>query len=163
MLENVNSLRAFVLEECSVPYQCMTQTAEAGPSTVGPRMAVDIDLMHLVDAWPEAADLMFSHPLDEVLRIVKNEIVTTLKQNPRHFSLRPLHVPPTIPSAITHTNNQYDQRGQTVVLVGTIVRIFSKRVVPYLSHMRCPRCTKSLEIYSDPFDRGGNAKQVCPN
>lgn len=76
---------------------------------------------------------------------------------PSHISLRLIHVPalmtglPSVPPA----------GGQLVQLCGSIIRMSTKRVVPYASRLMCPRCRTSVEVFTAPFDRAAEAKATC--
>ena len=170
-LDNLEGLQSFILQHCAAPYECGVGGGAPDGSAPPPRVAVDIDLMLMADEWPEGLALLAARPLAEVLALVK-PMVAALLGVTANLSLRPTHVPPMLHVPLQVATRAgasggggggqlTSQQRPTVVLTGTIVRIYGKRVVPRSTTLHCPSCRAEVTVLSDPYDRGAVVKHTC--
>ncbi|CAJ1037234.1 putative MCM OB domain/MCM P-loop domain/MCM AAA-lid domain containing protein [Leishmania utingensis] len=136
-----------------------TAVAAAGGRSV---FIQEVDCMKLLNACPEVGCALLGQTTT-VMDALRVECAALCKEAGQtdilssSISIRLTHVPvvmtglPSVPPA----------RGQLVQLCGSIIRMSTKRVVPYASRLMCPRCRDTIEIFTNPFDRATETKTQC--
>lgn len=122
----------------------------------------EVDCMQLLDVCPEVGSALLSQTTTvmDALRVACAALCAEAGQTgilSSSISLRLTHVP----VAMTGLPSVPPSGGQLVQLCGSIIRMSTKRVVPYASRLMCPRCRESLEVFTNPFDRATEAKANC--
>ncbi|KEG10999.1 putative DNA replication factor [Trypanosoma grayi] len=157
----LKQLRTFFLECCEPP-QCLT-TAPSTADSIPSRSVwtQEVDCMQLLAACPSLSDLLFfqTTTLVDALRQVCAEMCKGAGRclNPADLSPRLVHLPivgappPSMPPP----------GGVLIGVCGSIVRMNTKRVVPFVHRFKCPKCRETVEIASSPFDRAAKPKGRC--
>ncbi|KAG5467071.1 hypothetical protein LSCM1_01252 [Leishmania martiniquensis] len=122
----------------------------------------EVDCMKLLDVCPEVGCALLTQTtaVMDVLRVECAALCTEAGQIgilSSSISIRLTHVP----VAMTGLPSVPPAGGQLVQLCGSIIRMSTKRVVPYASRLMCPRCRETTEIFTSPFDRTAEAKAQC--
>ncbi|KAK7200921.1 DNA replication licensing factor MCM9 [Novymonas esmeraldas] len=136
----------------------------SGPAAAGGRsiFTQEIDCMKLLDVCPEVGSALLSQTTS-VMDVLRVECAALCKEAGQtgilasSISLRLTHVP----VAMTGLPSVPPAGGQLVQLCGSIIRMSTKRVVPYASRHMCPRCRETVEAFTNPFDRAAEAKMQC--
>lgn len=120
-------------------------------------------MLLLLNIVPCLGNHIFTRTLDVLDELRKT--CATLCNEGKHMldandlSIRFTHLPtlghalPTMPPP----------HGQLVQVCGSIVRMTTKRVIPYLYRAMCPRCHNVREMRSNPFDRAAQSHPRCDN
>jgi DNA replicative helicase MCM subunit Mcm2 (Cdc46/Mcm family) len=126
---------------------------------------VEVDFAKLLDWCPELYGPLLENPLLllETLRSATLTILQSLEDPEMQkaatctVSVRPVCVPHILcsaPSLATH-------RSALCVIVGTVVRMTSTKVVPFNVRLKCPACNTVVEEPSDPHNRGARLYRRC--
>ncbi|GET93013.1 DNA replication factor, putative [Leishmania tarentolae] len=168
-------IRHFFVHHCEPPLPLSTHdgtSASASPRTSSGAAATgagsrsvfiqDVDCMKLLDVCPEVgcALLVQTTAVMDALRVECAALCKDAGQAgivSSSISIRLTHVP----VAMTRLPPVPPAGGQLVQLCGSIIRMSTKRVVPYASRLMCPRCHATTEIFTNPFDRATEAKTQC--
>ena len=118
--------------------------------------------MKLLDVCPEVGTALLTQTASvmDTLRIVCADLCKEAGQSSicsSSISLRLAHVP----AAMAGVPSVPPSFGQLVQLCGSIIRMSTKRVVPYASRVMSPRCRETSEVFTNPFDRATEAKAFC--
>ncbi|CAC9547313.1 DNA replication licensing factor MCM9 [Leishmania donovani] len=122
----------------------------------------EVDCMKLLDVCPEVGCALLAQTTT-VMDVLRVECAALCKEAGQagilssSISIRLTHVP----VAMTGLPSVPPAGGQLVQLCGSIIRMSTKRVVPYASRLMCPRCHDTTEIFTNPFDRATEAKAHC--
>ncbi|KPA86614.1 putative DNA replication licensing factor MCM9 [Leptomonas pyrrhocoris] len=142
----------------------LASSSAAASSSAGGRTIFiqEVDCMKLLDVCPEVgtALLLQTTSVMDTLRVVCADLCREAGQSSivsHSISLRLTHVP----AAMTGLPSVPPSGGQLVQLCGSIIRMSTKRVVPYASRIMCPRCRETTEVFTNPFDRATEAKAHC--
>lgn len=151
-----DKLRRFFLLY-SAPPSCLS-SSDSGGRTLWTQ---EVDMMKLLMECPHMSEQLFLSPMSSI-EYLRSECSALCQQSgncvpPSSLSIRlthfpPIHAPiPTLPPA----------GGTLVHLCGTIVRMSTKRVVPFLYRLMCPSCRQVVETYTSPYDRSSVGKKYC--
>ncbi|KAG5466541.1 hypothetical protein LSCM4_01693 [Leishmania orientalis] len=122
----------------------------------------EVDCMKLLDVCPEVGCALLTQTTT-VMDALRVECAALCKEAGQtgilssSISIRLTHVP----VAMTGLPSVPPAGGRLVQLCGSIIRMSTKRVVPYASRLMCPRCRETTEIFTSPFDRTTEAKAQC--
>lgn len=147
----------FLLHHCDPPQQVLAAEASSSGRSLWTQ---EVDLMKLLLECPEVASDLFLNPAS-VIADVRAAVASLCQEagiTSEHLSVRFTHFPPA--QTPLQAASPLPQ-GVLLHLRGTIVRMSAKRVVPFSYRMMCPRCSRSVECYTSPFDRSSSEKKCC--
>lgn len=159
-------LREFFVHDCEpprsgVPAELQYEGGNSQSATARSLCTQEIDCMKLLASCPELGQPLYGSTLD-LLGTLRAESAALCREaaqtvRPDDISIRLTHLPtlsailPSLPP----------RRGQLVQVCGSIVRMSTKRVVPYAYRLMCPRCHAVVEDFTHPFDRAAQHKRKC--
>ncbi|KAG5492907.1 hypothetical protein JKF63_01487 [Porcisia hertigi] len=139
-------------------------SSSGAAATSGSRLVFiqEVDCMKLLDVCPEVGCTLLSRTsaVMDALRVECSALCREAGQTgilSSSISIRLTHVP----VAVTGLPSVPPAGGQLVQLCGSIIRMSTKRVVPYASRLMCPRCRGTAEVFTNPFDRTTEVKTNC--
>lgn len=169
---NNNELRSFFLECCEPPTAGTSAEDFSGGADAG-RMVwtQEVDVIKLLIYYPAIAERLFGYPLrtmeelrGECSALCQSAENNSGQPNPLHsvtpatLSIRFTHFPPVQVSPLPSLP---PPQGMLVQVWGTVVRMSTKRVVPFLVHFMCRNCRHTVEYYTTPLDRSFIPKLCC--
>lgn len=138
-------------------------SASSSPPAGGRAIFIqEVDCMQLLDVCPEVGTALLTQTTSvmDTLRVISADLCKEAGQAAilsSSISIRLTHVP----AAMTGLPPVPPAGGQLVQLCGSIIRMSTKRVVPYASRVMCPRCRDTSEVFTNPFDRATETKAHC--
>ncbi|KPI90717.1 putative DNA replication factor [Leptomonas seymouri] len=162
-------VRYFFIHHCEPPRPLTSYSdpadSSASSTSPGSGRAIfiqEVDCMKLLHVCPEMGTALLTQTssIMDALRVVCADLCREAGQlsiASSSISIRLTHVP----AAMTGLPSVPPPGGQLVQLCGSIIRMSTKRVVPYAFRIMCPRCRETTEVLTNPFDRATEVKAHC--
>lgn len=156
--DEMDSIRRFFLQYCEPPVRVTEDTL---PSSARIVWTQRVDVMKLMIVCPEVAQQLLEQPMQCIdrLRVVSGSLSQSSEAiiTPTSLCIRFTHFPPVLLNIPSIPPPQ----GRLVQLCGTVIRMSTKRVVPFSYRLMCPRCRQTSETFTTPFDRSCSTKITC--
>eukprot|EP00796_Vickermania_ingenoplastis_P006172 gene6172-4450_t len=156
--QQAEEIKRFFLQFCEPPLRVTGDESGAAGRVLWTQ---EVDVMKLLMECPTVSAQLFDCPISllEHLRCESAALSHTADHSitPSQLSIRLTHFPPV--QAVTPT--LAPSQGVLVQVCGTVVRMSTKRVAPFLIKRMCPRCRQVAECYTTPFDRSSSSKMYC--
>lgn len=162
----------FFLQFCEPPTAVASSGDPSGGLDAGRMIwTQEVDIMKLLIYNPTIAQALFEYPLRtmEELRAECAGLCQSAQSTPNLQNLLHTVTPATLSIRFTHfppiqvfpISSLPPSQGMLVQVWGTIVRMSTKRVVPFLIRYMCPRCYSVMAYYTTPLDRSSTPKLCC--